>query len=111
MIDQMKKTLLAAVGAAAVTREQVTGVLDDLVKKGKMTSEEAQKTADEIMEEGKKEFSETRDQMDEFYESLLSRASVVSKEKFEALEKRVADLEAKVGALEPGPAPTQEPKK
>ncbi len=92
----MKKTLLAAVGAASITREQVMTVLDDMVERGRMTQEEARKTADDIMNQGKREFSESKARMDKFYEDMLERMSVVSRERFEQLEARVAALEAKL---------------
>ena len=40
MMDEIKKVLLFGVGAVASTYEKATEVVDDLVKKGKITIDE-----------------------------------------------------------------------
>ena len=55
MIDSLKKTLLAGVGAAVVSKEKVEAVLGDLVRQGKVTSAEAKEVAEKLVSEGRRE--------------------------------------------------------
>ena len=55
MIDALKKTLLAGVGAAVVSKEKVEAVLGDLVRQGKVTSAEAREVAEKLVAEGRRE--------------------------------------------------------
>ena len=57
MIDTFKKTLLAGLGAAVVTKDKVQAGLEDFVKQGKITAAEAQSIAEKVAEEGRKEFN------------------------------------------------------
>jgi len=52
MIDTIKKTLLAGVGAAVVTKDKVEAALEDFVKQGKVSSGEARAMAEKIAAEG-----------------------------------------------------------
>jgi len=45
MIDTFKKTVLAGLGAASVSKERVRDALDVLVAQGKITAAEAKATA------------------------------------------------------------------
>jgi polyhydroxyalkanoate synthesis regulator phasin len=72
MIDLVKKTMLASVGLAVVTKDKVLESLDELVQKGKLTKEEAAAI------------------------DMLNRANVVTKDQYDALAARVTDLEGKL---------------
>ena len=65
MIDVIKKTILAGVGATVVTKEKVEAVLKDLVDKGKVTAGEASELASKIAEEGRKEFETSSKELTE----------------------------------------------
>ena len=48
MMDEIKKVLLFGVGAVASTYEKATEVVDDLVKKGKITIDEGKELGEEL---------------------------------------------------------------
>lgn len=48
MMDELKKVLLFGVGAIASTYEKATEVVDELVKKGKITVEEGKELGEEL---------------------------------------------------------------
>ena len=48
MMDEIKKVLLFGVGAVASTYEKATEVVDELVKKGKITIEEGKELGEEL---------------------------------------------------------------
>lgn len=94
MMDILKKTLLAGVGAAVVTKEKVEAALDEFVKQGKVSSAEARAMADRIAADGRKEFETLSNQLNEKLREFLSRQDRSTQDRLTALESRVAVLEA-----------------
>jgi polyhydroxyalkanoate synthesis regulator phasin len=104
MIDTIKKTILAGIGAAAVTKDKVQAGLEDLVRQGKITAEEARATAERIAREGKREFEAASERLGDGVRDLLARADGKFLARIEALEARVDALEGKTAkASKPRP--------
>lgn len=97
MIDLIKKTLLAGVGAAVITKEKVETALEDFVKQGKVSSHEARAMAEKIAADGRREFESVSNELGDKLKELFARQD-------RELRERVAALEARVSALE-GAAP------
>jgi polyhydroxyalkanoate synthesis regulator phasin len=102
MIDALKRTLYAGIGATVITAEKLESALQDLVDKGKLSADEARQTASKISEESKKEFEEAQDSLKSMFDELLDHAPIVRKkdldpllERLQALEKAVEDLKGK----------------
>jgi len=93
MIDTLKKTLLAGVGAAVVTKEKVEAALGDFVAQGKVTATDARKMASKIADEGKEEFEKASADLNRKLKQLLARTD-------KETQQRIADLEARIAALE-----------
>ena len=93
MIESLKKTFFAGLGATVVTAEKIEKSLQDWVKKGKISAEEARETAERISEESKKEYEEAQSSLKSLFEELLDKAPVVSRKEFDKLAKRVEELE------------------
>lgn len=93
MFDLIKKTLLAGVGAAVVTKEKVQDALEDYVRQGKLKADDARIIAEKIAERGKREFEEMSAQ-------ASAKASEIFNRHDSALASRIAALEARVTALE-----------
>lgn len=97
MIDAIKKTLLAGVGAAVITKEKVEAALGDFVKEGKMSAAEARAMAEKIAAQGRQEFETfSRDLNDRFKETFSGSERKFS-ERIAALEARLAALEKEAG--------------
>jgi polyhydroxyalkanoate synthesis regulator phasin len=101
MFDLIKKTLLAGVGAAVVTKEKVQDALDDYVRQGKLRAEDARIIAEKIAERGRREFEEMSTQASARASELFNRHDSAVTARLAALEARVAALEA---AANPPPA-------
>jgi len=95
MIEMLKKTLLAGVGATVVTAEKVEGALSDLVARGRLSADEARAAANKVAEESKKEFEEARSSLNELFDEMLERANVASKRDLDKLKARLEALEAR----------------
>ena len=96
MIDIIKKTVLAGIGAVVMSQEKVEGVLEELVDKGKITAEEASEMGDKIVRESKKEFEESKKLLEKYLEDALSKTKIVTINQHTELENRVRKLEARL---------------
>lgn len=114
MINEIKKALLAGVGAVATTYDKAEEIVGQFVEKGKLTVEEGK----ELSEELKRDFDSntsrtinklnskideikpvTKDEVKEVVESYsfaYKGEYDILKEKIIALETKVADLESKL---------------
>ena len=93
MMDVIKRTLLAGVGAAVITKEKVEAALGEFVEKGKVSSAEAREMADKIAEQGRREFETLSSELNEKLREKFSGAERRTQERIEALEARIAALE------------------
>jgi polyhydroxyalkanoate synthesis regulator phasin len=98
MIDLIKKTLLAGVGAAVVTKEKAEAALEDFVRQGKVTAGDAKIMAEKIAEQGKKEFEEVSQTLTAKIKQALDRSDAATLKRLEELEQRVLVLESKLNA-------------
>jgi polyhydroxyalkanoate synthesis regulator phasin len=97
MIDSIKKTLLAGVGAALATSDKVQASLEEFVRQGKVSAEDARAMADKIAHQGRKEFDDASAKLHEAFSSVIAKLDVKSQERIKELEARIAALEAKTG--------------
>jgi len=108
MIETLKKTILAGLGAAVVTKDKVQEGLEDLVKQGKISAAEAASMAEKMAEEGRKEFDKASAKLGEKVREVVSSYSDGKNlARIEALEARIAALEH---AHKPAATPKHRPK-
>ncbi|MEM8867945.1 MAG: hypothetical protein AAGC73_06725 [Verrucomicrobiota bacterium] len=96
MIDLVKKTMLAGVGLAVVTKDKVLESLDEYVEKGKLTKEEAAAMSDKIVEEGRTETEKAKVEASKLFNEMLHRANVVTQDQLKSLEERIVELEGRL---------------
>jgi polyhydroxyalkanoate synthesis regulator phasin len=99
MIDAIKKTMLAGVGAALITKDKVEEALADWVQRGKVSAEEARAMASKVADSGRAEFEKTSREVQDGIRELLDKAGVGQKDRVDALEKRLLALEIEVANL------------
>lgn len=104
MIESIKKTILAGLGAAVVTKDKVQEGLEDFVKQGKISAAEAGALAEKMAEEGRKEFEKASAKLGEKVREVVSS---YSDGKHLA---RIEQLEARIAALEHKQKPAATPK-
>lgn len=93
MIDTLKKSLLAGIGAAVVSKEKVEAVLGDLVRQGKVTSAEAREVAEKLVAEGRREAETLSQELGDKLKAALAGIDPRAQQRLDALEARVAALE------------------
>ena len=96
MINLMKKTMLAGVGLAVVTKEKIFESINELVDKGKLTTDEANALSEKIVEEGRVETEKAKSEAGKLLNELLHRANVVTKDQYDELATRVTELEGRL---------------
>jgi len=96
MIELFKKSMLAGVGMAVVTKDKVLESLDEFVEKGRMTRDEAAEMSEKIVEQGKEETEKAKSEANKLFNDMLHRANLVTKEQYEALQARVTALEGRL---------------
>ena len=96
MIDLIKKTLLASVGAAVVTREKLEKTMEEFVREGKLTAGDARIMAEKIAEQGRREFDEACGRLGSKLRDMTAHADEPTKARLAALEQRIRVLEEKL---------------
>lgn len=104
MIDSLKNTLLAGLGAATYTKEKVEEVFNDLVDKGKVSKEEAEDYLSKLSNEGKEAFDKVSSDMSSKLQDVLRKGPLATASDLKKLEERVQALEIRVHA-QPGTPP------
>lgn len=100
MIDQIKKAILAGVGAAAITAEKAESALSDLVEKGKLSATDAKEAANKIADEGKEEFEAASSKLQTAFDDALAKLGRGQKERIDSLEARILIMEEKLSKAE-----------
>jgi polyhydroxyalkanoate synthesis regulator phasin len=98
MLELLKKTVFAGIGAAVTTKERVETMLQELVEQGKLTQEEAARMADKIAKDGKEEFERTKQEISDNFSRMFGRDKPITADEFRKLELRVSILEEKEAA-------------
>jgi polyhydroxyalkanoate synthesis regulator phasin len=92
MSDLLKKTLLAGVGLALKTWDEVEDLAKELIDKGKMT----EKDGSQFVKDLQRRYEETQKKLEERVEKtvkeLLKKANVVTSDELKAVKKEVREL-------------------
>jgi polyhydroxyalkanoate synthesis regulator phasin len=93
MIDLIRKSLLAGVGAAVVTKDKIEDAFDEFVKDGKLNATDAKIIANKIAEQGRKEFEETVSVLFAKLRDTSTQADTATHTKIATLQERIRELE------------------
>jgi len=99
MLETLKKTIYAGIGATIISAEKLNATLNELVERGKLSSTDARDLASKIAEEGRKEFEESSQRVGHMVDDMLRKANFARQKELEELQKRVDKLEAELAAL------------
>jgi len=98
VIDLIKKTMMAGIGLALKTRDEVEDLVKDLVKKGNMNEQEGKKFLDELLSR----YDEAKEKMEERVEKMvkdfLKKADVVTGDELKALKKEIRELKKAISS-------------
>jgi polyhydroxyalkanoate synthesis regulator phasin len=100
MIDLIKKSLFAGLGAAIVTKEKIEEATRKLVKEGKMTREDAEKLSQDLIESGRKQWDEAQAKVSDTIKKVIEGLDLVSKKDIEELNEKLKNFESRLHTVE-----------
>jgi polyhydroxyalkanoate synthesis regulator phasin len=100
MFELIRKSILAGIGVAVVTKEKIEEATRHFVKEGKLSTEEAEKFADEMIKSGEREMDEMNSRISEAMKKWADNIEIVRKKEFQELSGRLDILERRLSALE-----------
>lgn len=95
MSDLLKKGFLVGLGAAMSSKEKFEQVMNEMAAKGQVSPSEAKDMMNEFQAKGEKKNQEWTKQSEQYVKDMMKDLGFVTKEEYEALEKRIEKLEAK----------------
>lgn len=101
MLEMIKRGLILGLGTAVVTKEKVEEATHKLVEQGKLSREDAERLLSEVQESGEKHWDEMQTVVRETVQKAVDGLDLCSKKEFQALKRRVENLEQQVAILEP----------
>lgn len=104
--ELLEKVFLLGVGAASLTKEKVTELVDELIKRGQLTQEQGNQLMDIAAVRAREETASVKESVSEAYQDTLKALGIAANDHVEELERRIAVLEAKVYGK---PARVEEP--
>ncbi|WP_050606200.1 phasin family protein [Clostridium niameyense] len=106
MINQFKNILLAGIGSAAYTYEKASNLIDEMVKKGKLTVGEGKELSEELkrtVEYGKKGNINKCYKYDKLSKediiNILKEMNFAKQTEVEELKNKIQELENKINNL------------
>jgi polyhydroxyalkanoate synthesis regulator phasin len=100
LIEMIRKSLLASLGAAVVTKEKVEQATHRWVEEGKISTEEAEKLAEELVESGQHQWEDIQTKIAESVRKGMDNFDIGSRKEFQELKARVENLEKRLTILE-----------
>jgi polyhydroxyalkanoate synthesis regulator phasin len=97
MSSIIERALELGLGAIALTKDKVEAVVEDLVQTRQVPEERGRELVNRLLERGKEAREEISELIRKETAEVLHRANLVPRSEVEALEARVAGLEAKLG--------------
>ncbi|NIQ90741.1 MAG: hypothetical protein GWN93_17705 [Deltaproteobacteria bacterium] len=100
VLEMIRKSMLASLGAAVVTKEKVEEATRRWVDEGKISKDEAEKLAHDLVESGRHQWEDIQEKMTETVRKGLDTFDIGSKREFQDLKEQVENLEKRLAALE-----------
>ena len=100
VLEMIRKSMLASLGAAVVTKEKGEEATKRWVDEGKISKDEAEKLAHDLVESGRHQWEDIQEKMTETVRKGLDTFDIGSKREFQDLKEQVENLEKRLAALE-----------
>jgi polyhydroxyalkanoate synthesis regulator phasin len=108
-LDQAERLALAGVGAVALTAERIEALAGALAERGNLRREEARETIAELTTRWRGETVRLGERAAAGLAGVFRELGLVTREEFEEVELRVAQLEHRVRLLERAPPRPEAP--
>jgi poly(hydroxyalkanoate) granule-associated protein len=102
MLEDVKKAMMASLGAVFLTRQKVEEITRKLVDEAKLSPEEAQRLTEELIGTGERQWGEVEKSFSKAMQRGLATMQVASRSEVGDLRAKIEDLEKRVSSLEEG---------
>lgn len=102
-----EEILLAGLGAVALTAERADRLADDLAERGGLERDEARRTLDQLLGRWRGDSVRLTERASEGLSAFFRDLGLVTRDEYEELELRVAQLEHRLRLVEGEPPPTR----
>lgn len=102
MFEMLEKAFLTGLGAIALSQKKAEEVLTDLKDKYKMSEEEGKAFLEKVQGIAKEGRARIEEMAEAEVKKAMERMGMVSRDEFERLQRRVAQLENRLTEPEPG---------
>lgn len=100
MLEIIRTTLLAGLGAGVITKERAEEAVQGLVEQGKLTREEARQLVHELLQSGSQQWDDMQAGVSDSLRKTLDAADVARASEFQKLARAVENLQHRVAMLE-----------
>ncbi len=98
MPDLIKKTLLAGIGLALKTWDEVEDLAKELVEKGKMSEKDGSNFLNELKERYEETQKKLEARVEKSVQEFLKKANVVTSDELKAVKKEIRDLKKMISS-------------
>jgi len=99
MTDLIKKTLLAGVGLALKTWDEVEDLAKELVDKGKMSEKDGNKFIKDLQNRYEETQKKLEARVEQTVKEFLKKANVVTSDELKAVKKEVRELKKMISSV------------
>jgi polyhydroxyalkanoate synthesis regulator phasin len=99
MPDLIKKTLLAGVGLALKTWDEVEDLAKELIDKGKMTEKDGNKFVKDLQKRYEETQKKLETRVEKTVQDFLKKANVVTSDELKAVKKEVRELKKMISSV------------
>ncbi len=111
MLKEIRKGMMAGIGAVLLTRDKVDEVTQKLVREAKLSEEDARRLAEELVESGEQQFNKVEKAISDGVRTTMDNLGVGRQETLQRLKDKVDALEIRVSILEKGQDAEKDPQK
>lgn len=107
--DLLERLALAALGAVALTAERAEELADELAERGGMRRDDARQLIEDAMARWRGDAARLAERAGDSLQSLFTQLGLVTRDEYEELELRLAQLEHRLRLLERAAEPSPRP--
>ncbi len=99
MLDMMKKSMLAGIGLALKTWDEVEDMVEDIQKKSEMSESEGRKFLDEARKEYESAQGKLEKRVQGTVKDFLKKTNIVTTDELKELKKEIRELKSIINTL------------
>lgn len=99
MFDLAKKSMLAGIGLALKTWDEVEELVKDVQKKGEMSEAEGKSFLDDVKKRYEETQSKLEKRVEEMVKSFLKKTNIVTTDELKELKKEIRELKSIINTM------------